>query len=68
MTTVPTNPLQTHTDIIFTGPGSNYPHNNWNDGIASIMDNYNNNPLRFHSTWQHFLHGNNKAQFESILE
>jgi hypothetical protein len=32
------------------------------------MGNYNNNPLHFHSTWRHFLHGNNKAQFESILE
>jgi hypothetical protein len=68
LTTMPKNPLQTYTDIIFTGPGSNYLHNNWNNGIAFIMDNYNNNPPHFHSTWRHFLRGNNKAQFESILE
>ena len=68
MTIIPTNPLQTYTDIIFTGPGSNYLHNNWNNGIAFIMDNCNNNPPHFRSTWRHFLHGNNKAQFESILE
>jgi hypothetical protein len=68
LTIVPTNPLQTYTGIIFTSPGSNYLHNNWNNGIAFIMDNYNNDPPHFRSTWQHFLRGNNKAQFESILE
>jgi hypothetical protein len=68
LTTVPTNPLQTYTDIIFTRPRSNYLHNNWNNGIAYIMDNYNNNPPHFRSTWQLFLRENNKAQFESILE
>ncbi len=68
LTTVPRNPLQTYTDIIFTGPGSNYLHNNWNNGIVYIMDNYNNDPSHFHSTRRHFLHGNHKARFESILE
>jgi hypothetical protein len=50
LTTIPTNPLPTYTDIIFTRPGSNYLHNKWNNGTAYIMDNYNNNPPHFQST------------------
>ena len=66
-TFLPTNPLKQYTDIIFDIAGNESLCNNWSTGINYILENYNNNPPHFRSTWRHLLRGNNKARSNLLL-